>query len=163
MKKTVVTVLMCMLFIGAMAQKESKGMWVGGGFGFDGGDNDGWNFSPQWGMLFNENMGVGANLVISDNDWLIEPYFRYYLGITDEFKFFGDGALAFGGADTYSQFRIQIRPGLQYWFTPKWSFAAATNLFSYDSINYNDNRADDSTSFFGLDATNLTMSIYYHF
>ncbi|WP_282035601.1 outer membrane beta-barrel protein [Saccharicrinis aurantiacus] len=163
MKKTLVITVMCMLFIGAMAQKENKGMWVGGGIGFNGGDNDGWNLSPQWGMLFNENMGLGANLILSDDDWLIEPYFRYYLGVTEQFKFFGDGALAFGGADNYSQFRIQIRPGLQYWFTPKWSFAASTNLFSFDTINYSDNRDDISTSFFGLDATNLTMSVYFHF
>ncbi|TRX71317.1 outer membrane beta-barrel protein [Carboxylicivirga sp. M1479] len=165
MRKVLLLLMVAVLSIGAVGQeKESKGMWVGGGIGFHGGDNDGWNLSPQWGMMFNENMGVGANLVFSDDDWMVEPYFRYYLGVTDNFKFFGDGALAFGGNDDSSQFRIQVRPGVQYWFTPKWSLAAATPVLSFHSVNYDDdNREDISTSFFGLDATDLSFSLYFHF
>ena len=165
MRKVLMIMMMAIVVVIAGAQeKESKGMWIGGGFGLNGGDYDGWNLSPQWGMMFNENMGLGANLILTDDDWMVEPYFRYYMGITDNFKFFADGAVAFGGNDDYSMFQIQVRPGVQYWFTPKWSLAAATPLLSFYSRNYDSDALEDiSTSFLGLDATNLSFSLYFHF
>ncbi|WP_430818017.1 hypothetical protein [Carboxylicivirga marina] len=156
-------VMVMTVMVAGAQEKESKGMWIGGGFGFEGGDYDGWNLSPQWGMMLNEKMGVGGNLIISDDDWMIEPYFRYYLGVTDNFKFFGDGALAFGGGDNYSAFRIQVRPGMQYWFNSKWSMAAATELFTYHNIDDDNDAFDETRTFLGVDATNLTLSVYFHF
>lgn len=163
MRKVLLLMMVAVLSMGAIGQeKESKGMWVGGGFGFEGGDNSSWNLSPQWGMMLNENMGVGVNLTFSDDPWSVEPYFRYYLGVTDNFKFFGDGAIAFGGGDNYSLFSIEMRPGVQYWFHPKWSLAAATPLFSFESVDH-DQTGQSSATFFGLDGTDLSFSLYFHF
>lgn len=193
-----------LLFIGAlmagttMAQEGPK-MFAGGSLGFENtsvkDDNSISNFSftPTWAYMFKPNMGAGINInfntstekwensdeKINDNVWNFEPFFRYYLPVTDNFKFFGDAAISFGGGKTTttndqgeeresksSNFGINILPGAQYWFTPKWSMAANVGRLGYNSTTKNkgDNNESVTNNFgFKVDFTSVKFGLYYHF
>ncbi len=180
MKKVFLVMIVVLIAIGINAQeKASKGMWLGGTVGFTSGDYDGTDVSsykigPAWGMMLNKQWGAGVNLLIkgqdnsgeSVNTWSVEPYIRYYKGITGNFKFFGDGVVAFGGGDNHSMFGVGVRPGMQYWFTSNWSMASSLGMLGYKSETHNKGEVNERDySNFGLDfdMSAVNFSLFYHF
>ncbi len=175
--KKVCLVLMAVIFSASFlnAQEENEGggmgMWLGGTVGFVG---DNYTIGPSWGMMIGEVMGVGLNTMFSGggntDSWELEPYFRYYHGITDNFKFFGDAAISFGGTTTEtggtevksSSFGINVRPGIQYWITPRWSLASTIGEIGYNQTKVEDQDADGD---FGLtiDFASINFSFFWHF
>ena len=177
MKKTVIIFCSLLLTLGAIAQDNGsyvtngKGMWIGGAVGFGSkADHDGdYTFAPSWGMMFKDNMGFGASLNFTGGNNIsyvaFSPYFRYYKPVTQNFSFYGDGYIRIGSYDYdtsddfdgASTFDFGARLGLQYWFSPRWSVAASTNVLQYNSVE------GDGEFGLGLDFRSVNFALLFHF
>jgi len=125
--------------------------------------------------MFNDNMGFGLSLGYSGgNDKTrldLTPYFRYYIPVTDNFKFYGDGFVGYSSWDDDTtndddkhegdNVNLGVKAGLQYWFTPKWSIAASTNVLQYDTKDRKDN--GDGDFGIGIDFNTVNFSLFFHF
>ena len=215
MKKILLIAAGLMLSAGTFAQEGASSgnkMWIGGTAGFnsggtkDKGDDTNsqstfkYNVGPSFGYMLNEKMAVGINVMFgADNStqnnatedktansgYNFQPFFRYYFAGSDNFKFYGDLAVGFGGGNTtwsdntgasneskYGTFDLGVTAGAQYWFTPDWSMASSIGLLGYNSHTSNKGQTDAAgkskenvTSDFGLNATfsTLNFSFFYHF
>ena len=179
MKKLLVLTLALFFTAGLVAQDEqeqtndNKGdspiMWAGGEITFGSMSDLDFTFGPSFGILVAKNMAVGGTLLFSSGnnayEWGLEPYFRYYLPVADQFSFFGDAFFGFGGGDNstdtdggnYTYLDFGVRAGLQYWFVPRWSMAASTNILSYTSTN-NDGEFGAGVSF-----NTINFALFFHF
>jgi len=168
-----------LLAAGALAQNEQNeangnngerpGMWLGGQVTFGSMSSLDFTFGPNFGLAIGENIGLGATLLFSSGDnafeWGLEPYFRYYLPVVEQFSFFGEAFVGVGGGDNatnldggdYNTLDFGARAGLQYWFVPRWSMAASTNIFTYNSTNNNGEFGA------GLSFNTVRFSLFFHF
>ncbi len=173
MKKLLFIALTLMIFVEIQAQEKSSSptMWIGGEVTYGSLSDLDYTVGPSWGMMLNENMGIGVTAIYSGGDnasaWSVEPYFRYYIPVVDKFSFYGDGFIGFGGGDNdiededkgdYSSTNLGVKAGLQYWFTPKWSLAASTSILEYS-------QKDDKDGEFGIGASfnTVNFSFFFHF
>ena len=182
MKRLLLIVGSLLLMINVQAQDAPKthdhghghGMWIGGSVGFGSLANSSYDYTiaPSWGMMFNDNMGFGLSLGYSGgNDKTrldLTPYFRYYIPVTDNFKFYGDGFVGYSSWDNDTtddnkgdgdDLNLGVKAGLQFWFTPKWSIAASTNILQYDT----DNGEGDGEFGIGMDFNAVNFSLFFHF
>ena len=148
---------------------DSPTMWVGGEVTFGAMSNLDFTFGPNFGIMVAKNMAVGGTLLFSSGnsayEWGLEPYFRYYLPVADQFSFFGDAFFGFGGGDNstdtdggdYNYLDFGVRAGLQFWFTPRWSMAASTDILNYNSVN-NDGEFGAGVSF-----NSVSFALFFHF
>ena len=179
MKKIITFTLGLLLVTAAFAQDEqeksssnsgdSPSMWLGGEVTFGNMSGRDFTIGPHFGIMINDNMGIGGTLIFSSgnnsNAWSIEPYFRYYIPVVDKFSFYGDAFVGIGGGDNntsadggeYNILDFGARVGLQYWFTPKWSIASSTNVLVYNST---DGNGDFGA---GLSFNSLKFSFFFHF
>ncbi len=148
----------------AQEQATSTKMWIGGQLSFT--TNNTYTLGPSFGMMLTDVMAVGGTLTISDAFWAIEPYFRMYKPIKDNFKFYGDGYLSIGGgssgATDYSSFGIGVRPGVQYWFTQQWSMAATLGNIGYSQTSWEGGTSDGHFAL-GIDFSSLHFAFFFHF
>ncbi|MEN8158253.1 MAG: outer membrane beta-barrel protein [Bacteroidota bacterium] len=167
------SLLLAMTVVAQDEQKSSSGdspsMWIGGEVTFGNMSARDFTIGPSFGIMLNDQMGVGGTVTFSSggnsNAWNLEPYFRYYIPIVDQFSFYGDGFIGIGGGDTntgidggeYSTMDFGARVGLQYWFTPRWSVAASSNVLVYNS---QDGNGDFGA---GLDFSAVNFSFFFHF
>ena len=209
MKKLLLVAIAMMVSTTMFAQQGA--MFLGGTAGFhslgskDQGNADNdvtgstYNLGPSFGYMLNDNMAVGINLLfeggtatptdasgdptVKTSGYTIEPFFRYYFAGGDNFKFFGDALVGFGGGNTkqtlgtttneskYSTFGINIKPGMQYWFNDNWSMVSTIGLLGYNSRTNNVGETDGQGNSretvetdFGLEANfNLNFGFYFHF
>ncbi len=187
--KKVILGLVVVMCLGLSANAQDEKMWIGGALGFGSVDVKGasdkattFNFSPQWGMMLNDNWGVGVDLSFENykkgeaksSNWMVMPYARYYVGITENFKFFGDGLVGFGAGETeegtdFDQLKLGVRPGFQYWFSSKFSMATTFGFLGYEKVEEEVSvmgaTGTAETSKFGLDFTPASVSfgLYFHF
>ena len=150
-------------------QGDSPTMWLGGEVTFGSMSNLDFTIGPSFGLMLGENVGVGGTLIFSIGDnafeWNLEPYFRYYLPVVDQFSFYGDGFIGIGGGDRstnidggyYTNFDFGARIGLQYWFTSRWSVAASTNVLTYSNSGGNGEFGA------GLSFNSVYFSLFFHF
>lgn len=175
MKKLIALFTGLLISLTLVAQNENSNsgdspiMWLGGEVTFGAMSARDITLGPSFGIMLNENMGVGGTLTFStgnnSNAWGIEPYFRYYIPIIDKFAFYGDAFLGFGGGDNiadadggeYNWFDIGARVGLQFWFTPRWSLAASNNILIYNSTDGNGEFGA------GVDFSSVNLSFFFHF
>lgn len=180
MKKLFAISMALLLAVTVLAQDEqdqtsnnngdnSPTMWVGGEVTFGSMSDLDFTFGPSFGIMVAKNMAVGGTLLFSSGnsayEWGLEPYFRYYLPVADQFSFYGDAYFGFGGGDNdtdfdggdYNYLDFGVRAGLQYWFVPRWSVAASTNLLNYSSVN-NDGEFGAGVSF-----NSVQFSLFFHF
>ena len=179
MKKLLVLTMALFIAAGLMAQDEqaqtgetkedSPTMWIGGEVTFGSMSDLDFTFGPNFGIMVANNMAVGGTLLFSSGnsayEWGLEPYFRYYLPVADQFSFYGDAFFGFGGGDNntdfdggdYNYLDFGIRAGLQYWFVPRWSVAASTDILNYSSIN-NDGEFGGGVSF-----NTVNLALFFHF
>jgi hypothetical protein len=148
---------------------DNPNMWLGGEVTFGNLSRRDFTFGPNFGIMINDKMGVGGTLMFSSgnnsNAWGIEPYFRYYIPVVERFSFYGDAFIGIGGGDTatdtdggeYNTLDFGARAGLQYWFTPRWSMAASTNIFIYESM---DGNGDFGA---GVNFNSVNFAFFYHF
>jgi len=179
MKKLLLLTMALLIAAGLMAQDEQEqtnenkedepGMWVGGEVTFGSMSDLDFTFGPSFGIMVAKNMAVGGTLLFSSGnsayEWGLEPYFRYYLPVADQFSFFGDAFFGFGGGDNdtdfdggdYTYLDFGVRAGLQYWFVPRWSMAASTKILTYSSVN-NDGEFGAGVSF-----NTINFALFFHF
>jgi len=151
------------------ADKDNYNMWLGGEVTFGAMSDLDFTFGPNFGIMVAKNMAVGGTLLFSSGnsayEWGLEPYFRYYLPVADQFSFFGDAFFGFGGGDTntdldggdYNMLDFGVRAGLQFWFSPRWSVAASTDILNYTSYN-NEGEFGAGVSF-----NTVSFSLFFHF
>lgn len=175
MKKLLAMIIALCLVTGMAAQDEqgAKGdshtMWLGGKVTFGSMSNRDVTIGPGFGVMLGEKIGIGTSVLFSiGNDgysWGLEPYFRFYIPVVDQFSFYGDAFMGIGGGDNntaldggyYSTFDFGARAGLQYWFTPRWSVAASTNIVTYS-------RNNGSGEFgAGVSFNSVIFSLFFHF
>jgi len=132
---------------------DTPGMWVGGELTFGSMSDLDFTFGPSFGIMVAKNMAVGGTLLFSSGnsayEWGLEPYYRYYLPVADN-------DTDFDGGD-YNYFDFGVKAGLQFWFTPKWSMAASTNIINYTSTN-NDGEFGAGVSF-----NTINFAFFFHF
>ena len=179
MKKLLAVTMALMMAAGVLAQDEQENrssnqdgkpdMWLGGSVTFGSMSSLDFTFGPNFGLLITDNMGVGASLLFSSGNsayaWGFEPYFRYYLPVADQFSFYGDAFFGIGGGDNntnfdggdYNTLDFGIRAGLQYWFVPRWSVAASTNILNYSSTN---NEGEFGA---GVNFSSINFALFFHF
>ncbi len=179
MKKIFVLILGLFLVSFVSAQSEagsggsnsgnSKRMWLGGEVTFGSMSDRDFTFGPHFGIMINDNMGVGGTVVFSSGDnsnsWGLEPFFRYYLPIVDRFSFYGDGFVGVGGGDSnttvdggeFNTFDFGVRVGMQFWFTPSWSIAASSPVLIYRSTDGN------GTFGAGVNFNTVNFAFFFHF
>lgn len=147
----------------------TPGKWIGGGITFGNLSGRDFTIAPEFGMLFKDNMGIGGRIYLSSGDnssaWNVQPYFRYYIPITDKVSFYGDAFIGIGGGDRstgidggeYSTLDFGVRAGIQYWFAQRWSITASNNVLVYNST-------DGSGDFgMGIDFNSFNLAFFYHF
>lgn len=160
----------------------------------------GGSFGPAWGMMINENIAVGLGLNITgsttdagtelkSSGFEVMPFMRYYKAVSDNFSLYGELNISFGSGkqeilDTdinglpiivdadFSTLDILVGPGVQYWFTDRWSMNAQVGVLGYSSrtdkdaaLDSNGSVTDLKTNSFGLalDFTSLNFALNYHF
>ncbi len=179
MKKLMAITLALFIAAGILAQNETgdtgnrqgnkPDMWLGGAVTFGSMSNLDFTFGPNFGLMVGNNIGVGASLLFSSGNsaysWDFEPYFRYYLPVADQFSFYGDAFFGIGGGDMntnldggdYNTLDFGVRAGLQYWFVPRWSVAASTNILTYNST---DNEGEFGA---GVNFNSINFALFFHF
>jgi len=151
------------------SDRDDYSMWLGGEVTFGAMSQLDFTFGPSFGITVARNMAVGGTLYFSSGnsayEWGLEPYFRYYLPVADQFSFYGDAYFGFGGGDSntdldigdYNLLDFGIRAGLQFWFNPRWSVAASTDVINYTSVN-NEGEFGAGVSF-----NTVSFSLFFHF
>lgn len=151
------------------SSKDDYKMWVGGEVTFGAMSDLDFTFGPSFGIMVANNMAVGGTLLFSSGnnayEWGLEPYFRYYLPVADQFAFYGDAYFGFGAGDTntdfdggdYNMLDFGVRAGLQFWFTPRWSMAASTDILNYTSYN------NDGEFGAGISFNTVSFAFFFHF
>lgn len=179
MKKLLALTIALVFAAGVMAQDEAENtggnsndnhkMWVGGEVTFGAMSDLDFTFGPSFGIMVARNMAVGGTLMFSSGnsayEWGLEPYFRYYLPVSDQFAFYGDAYFGFGGGDSNTDFDggdynfldFGARAGLQFWFNPRWSMAASTDVINYSSVN-NEGEFGAGVSF-----NSVSFALFFHF
>jgi hypothetical protein len=171
MKKLFVLVAGLLIGVTLFSQETNytPTMWLGGEITFGALSGRDVTLGPSFGLMITDQIGAGATLLYStgnnSNEWGLELYGRYYLPIAEQFYFFGDAFLLFGGGDPnttvdnneYNRFDLGARIGLQYWFTPQWSMAASNNLLLYESRDGNGEFGA------GVNFSTLNFSFFFHF
>jgi len=219
MKKAIL--LVCGLFVAVATQAQDKKMWLGGTMSINSTTPDKeadtkistMTFGPQFGYWINENLAVGINLTLSgtttkdgfedaiitvlaydekkENTTFISPFVRYYKGLGDNFKLYGELNFGFGSGKTswdgvtdengdvvkvddqkFSAMNIGVGPGIQYWFNDNWSMNAYAGVLGYSSSTLKDGTVDkngdvvDLTSSsidLNLDFSALSFGLNFHF
>jgi hypothetical protein len=179
MKKLLAIVLVFLFALGAIAQEDAQNtdnsnkddynMWLGGEVTFGAMSDLDFTFGPHFGIMVAKNMAVGGTLLFSSGnsayEWGLEPYFRYYLPVSDRFSFYGDAYFGFGGGDTntdidtgdYNWLDFGVRAGLQFWFNSRWSMAASTDILNYSSYN---NEGEFGA---GVNFNTVSFALFFHF
>ncbi len=148
-------------------ETQLKGMWIGGSMGA----SDGYLFlGPSWGMMYNDDWAIGATLQlgIGNNQvlWNLSPYARYYFPITDNFHLFGQGSISIQGENTNdvktTTFGIAARPGLEYWFTPRWSVTSTLGGLAYEVSKVENMDAEGDFSL-AINFSQINFSLFWHF
>lgn len=146
-------------------------------------------FMPNYGYSLNEKILVGASLGYTmdsrDNGttktttsmFNIYPYARLYGKVAEKFAIYGEGGIRVGFGNTKytaagidaktpsSIFGIGIKPGVQYFFTDKWSMNAAYGNLGFSLSTEGEGSGKVKTTNFGLDLNpgTLQFALNYHF
>ena len=201
MKKLLLSlVAVAALTFGANAQTEKGKIILGGNIGFNSSKVDGAskadvNFSvvPSIGYFVGKNFAIGTGVgyeydkTISANRGQLEafkvaPFGRYYVNLTDQFKFFGQLSvpLAFGSlksvdanGDTGSKFAsttsigVNVAPGFAFFPNKKIGIEFSVNGLGYENFSTKAEATGEKvkTNSFGLEANTFApkLGVQFHF
>jgi outer membrane protein len=201
MKKLLLSlVAVAALTFGANAQTEKGKIILGGNVGFNSSKVDGAskadvNFSvvPSVGYFVSDNFAIGTGVgyeyekTVSANRGQLEafkvaPFGRYYVNLTDQFKFFGQLSvpLAFGSlksveanGDTGSKYAsttsigVNVAPGFAFFPNKKIGIEFSVNGLGYENFSTKAEATGDKvkTNSFGFEANTFApkLGVQFHF
>lgn len=200
MKKTILSVItVAGLVYGANAQTEKGKIILGGSVGFnsakvhDASKSDvSFNIMPSAGYFINDNFALGAGIgykynkevsaSVRNGSFVVAPFTRYYIGLADHFKFFGQLSipLAFGtekaidsNGDTGAKISsttsidINVAPGFAFYPSKRIAIEFSLNGLTYQNFqNKNDATGSKvSTNSIGLDADTFApkIGVVFHY
>jgi opacity protein-like surface antigen len=145
-------------------------------------------FGPVFGYNVNSNITVGLGLKYSSdvNDpdgpgkttttgFSISPFARYYKSAGEHVSIYGAAWVSIvsgkikqeGQTNDFktSGFGVGIAPGIQYWFSDRWSINGEWGILSYGTSKVKDSNPEQKsdTFKFGLDLSAFTVGLNYHF
>jgi hypothetical protein len=200
MKKLLLSVVaVAGLVYGANAQTEKGKVILGGNVGFnstkvEGAAKSDVSFSvvPSVGYFVDNNFAIGTgvgynyNKQVSENTlnqaFVVAPFGRYYVGLSDQFKFFGQllVPMAFGnnkivndngdtGAKVASttSIGVNIAPGFAFFPTKRIGIEVSVNGLGYNNLNVKNEitGGEVSSNSFGLEANTFApkLGVQFHF
>lgn len=162
---------------------------------------------PNFGHFFNKNLAIGLNVGYSyskvttsydqltaangsyiittitqtqkQNNTNIGPFIRYYVDITDKFKFFGqfNASVGFGKSEQsntipseskITTYNANVIPSMAFFPTKKIAIELGFNLVSYnnstskyDVANFEDSKSEGFK--FGFNSINPSLGVNFHF
>lgn len=147
MKKIFLTAIVALFAISANAQ-----FWAGGAIGFESSKNkdldtkaSAFNFAPEFGYNFADNMGVGialsmdnSKVVVGDNKtkknlYLVAPYFRYVFMSFGNISLFADAGAEFKLEDDNNNFFLGVQPGIAFQCNEKITLATRLGKIGYSN------------------------------
>lgn len=148
MKKIFLTAVVALFAISANAQ-----FWAGGAIGFESSKNkdldtkaSAFNFAPEFGYNFADNMGVGialsmdnSKVVVGDNKtkknrYLVAPYFRYVFMSFGNISLFADAGAEFKLEDDNNNFFLGVQPGIAFQCNEKITLATRLGKIGYSNV-----------------------------
>lgn len=200
MKKLLLSVVaVAGLVYGANAQTEKGKVILGGNVGFnstkvEGAAKSDVSFSvvPSVGYFVDNNFAIGTgvgynyNKQVSENTlnqaFVVAPFGRYYVGLSEQFKFFGQLSvpMAFGnnkivndngdtGAKVASttSIGVNIAPGFAFFPTKRIGIEVSVNGLGYNNLNVKNEitGGEVSSNSFGLEANTFApkLGVQFHF
>lgn len=181
------------------AQTEKGNVMLGGNVGFgtskvEGAAKSDVNFSvvPTVGYFVSDNVAIGtgvgytSNKKVSSNTlnqaFEVAPFGRYYVGLSDQFKFFGQLSvpMAFGTnkyvadngntGDKYASttnIGVTVAPGFAFYPTKKIGIEVSMNGLGYNHLNVKNEVTGNEveTNSFGLDVDTFApkLGVMFHF
>ena len=150
MKKIFLAAIVALFAISANAQ-----FWAGGAIGFESSKDkeldtkiktSAFNFAPEFGYNFADNMGVGIALsmdnkkaVVGDNKtkenlYLVAPYFRYVFMSFGNISLFADAGAEFNLNDDNNNFFLGVQPGIAFQCNEKITLANRLGKIGYSNV-----------------------------
>ncbi|KQN33288.1 hypothetical protein ASE92_15905 [Pedobacter sp. Leaf41] len=200
MKKLLLSVVaVAGLVYGANAQTEKGKVILGGNVGFNSTKVEGaaksdvsFSIVPSVGYFVDNNFAIGTgvgynyNKQVSENSlnqaFVVAPFGRYYVGLSDQFKFFGQLSvpMAFGnnkivndngdtGAKVASttSIGVNIAPGFAFFPTKRIGIEVSVNGLGYNNLNVKNEitGGEVSSNSFGLEANTFApkLGVQFHF
>ncbi|SMD02773.1 outer membrane beta-barrel protein [Pedobacter africanus] len=185
---------------GTQAQTEKGKFIVGGTVGLnstkeDGADKADFRFevSPSVGYFVSDNFAVGTGVgyaydkAVSQGSltkgFQVAPFGRYYVGLSDQFKFFGQLAvpMVFGNmkdvdevtgdvgnkTGSVTQIGVKLSPGFAFFPTKRVGIEVSVDGLGYNNLSVKDELTGikTKTNSFGLDASTITpkLGVMFHF
>jgi len=200
MKKLLLSlVAVASLAYGANAQTEKGKIILGGNVGFNStkietAAKSDFSFSvvPSIGYFVSDNLAIGTGVGynydkqvsanILNQAFVVAPFGRYYVGLSDQFKFFGQLSvpMAFGnnkivndngdtGAKvaTTTSIGVNIAPGFAFFPTKRIGIEVSVNGLGYSNLNVKNELTggEVSANSFGLEANTFApkLGVQFHF
>lgn len=201
MKKLLLSlVAVSALAFSTQAQTEKGKFIVGGNVGLnstkvDGADKADFRFNvvPSVGYFVSDNFAVGTGVGYNYNKQVSEgaltqsfevaPFGRYYVGLSDQFKFFGQLSVPmnFGNVKdvnettgdvgdkvgTVTQIGVKLSPGFAFFPTKRVGIEVSVDGLGYQNSTLKDELtgAKVKVNSFGLDASTITpkLGVMFHF
>jgi len=187
------------LVYGANAQTEKGKIMLGGSLGFNSTKVEGaaksdvsFSIVPNVGYFISDNFAIGtgvgytSNKEVSDNNlnqaFKVAPFGRYYVNLSDQFKFFGQLAvpMEFGNnkfvdnnGDTgvklakTTDIGVNLAPGFAFFPTKKIGIEVSVNGLGYNNRKVTNEITGNETTVnsFGLEASTLApkLGVQFHF
>lgn len=200
MKKLLLSLVAVAAFaVSSQAQTEKGKVMVGGNIGFstskvDGANKSDFNFRaiPSVGYFVSDNIAIGTGVGYAydksvstrnlNQAFEVAPFGRYYVGLSDQFKFFGQLSvpMAFGnnkavdvegntGDKTASTTSIgaYVSPGFAFFPTKRVGIEVSVNGLGYNNYQVKNELTGNKvkTNSFGLDANtaDINLGVQFHF
>lgn len=145
---------------------------------------------PSVGYFVADNLAVGlgigyANTMdkvenkaayskVSSNALVVEPFIRKYWGLGDKLSIFGQLSvpMAFGNVksennitsskETFSQYGVVVKPGLNYFVSNNWAIEATLGEFGWNNSQFKNAQAVNAYKF-GLNFDSVGLGVKYFF
>lgn len=201
MKKLLLSlVAVSALAFSTQAQTEKGKILLGGGVGFNSTKAEGasksdirFNVVPSVGYFISDNIAIGTgvgynyNKKVSDKvlnqAFVVAPFGRYYVGLSDQFKFFGQLSvpMSFGNVKAVdgvtgdvgdklgstTNIGVQLAPGFAFYPTKRVGIEISVDGLGYNNYTVKDAATGNKakTDSFGLSASTVAprLGVMFHF
>lgn len=201
MKKLLLSlVAVSALAFGAQAQTEKGKILLGGGVGFNSTKAEGasksdinFNIIPSAGYFISDNFAIGTGVGYKydkqvsnsklDQSFEVAPFGRYYVGLSDQFKFFGQLSvpMSFGNVKAVdgvtgdvgdklgssTNIGVQLAPGFAFYPTKRVGIEVSVDGLGYNNYTIKNTATGNKATVdsFGLNASTVAprLGVMFHF